>query len=78
MIHQKEAGLPYNLIQKKKNVSIVVSEIRYDGKEFYPGKTTKAQASKIHNLDCKSRTRYICKKCDTPVCPERMEDFHRK
>ncbi|CAI6373989.1 unnamed protein product [Macrosiphum euphorbiae] len=26
----------------------------------------------------KKITRYICKKCDTPVCPECMEDFHRK
>lgn len=60
---------------KEKNFSIAVSEIRYDGKEHYPGKTTKTQAYKCHNLECKSRTIYICKKCDTPVCQECIEDF---
>jgi len=62
--------------KKRKNVSIVVPEIKYDNKGHYPSKTTKSQASKCQNVKCTSRTRYICKKCSTPVCPECMEDFH--
>lgn len=29
-----------------------------------------------HDDQCRSRTRYKCSKCDEPVCPECMENFH--
>jgi len=64
--------------KKRKNVKVPVPEVRYDGINHYPAKTTKKQASRCKDNNCTSRTRYLCKKCDFPVCPECMESYHTK
>jgi len=64
--------------KKRKNVKVPVPEVRYDGINHYPAKTTKKQASRCKDNNCPSRTRYLCKKCDFPVCPECMESYHTK
>lgn len=54
--------------KKRKKVKVTVPEVQYDGINHYPTKTTKNQASKCCNNNCTSRTRYLCLKCDFPVC----------
>lgn len=52
--------------------------IRYDGEGHYPSKTFVKQAPRCHDKKCKRRTRFLCKKCEEPVCPDCMENFHTK
>lgn len=33
-------------------------------------------ALRCHDSQCRSRIRYRCSKCDEPVYPECMENFH--
>lgn len=51
---------------------------RYDGSNHYPKKVSTNHPPRCHDADCKRRTRYICCKCQEPVCPESMENFHTK
>jgi len=64
--------------KKRKKVKVPVPEVRYDGINHYPAKTNKKQASRCKDNNCTSQTRYLCKKCDFPVCPECMESYHTK
>lgn len=50
--------------------------VRFDGKDHYPVKVEAKNAPRCHDVNCRSRTRYFCKKCEEPVCPECMENFH--
>lgn len=53
----------------------ILDDIRYDNMGHYPVKSEKKNASRCHSI-CKKKTRYLCKKCKVPVCPECMESFH--
>lgn len=63
---------------KKKRIIGTIPELRFDDDSHYPKKVPAKQAPRCRDLHCKSRTRYCCKKCNVPVCPECMEPFHTK
>ncbi|KAL4125843.1 hypothetical protein QTP88_010083 [Uroleucon formosanum] len=50
----------------------------YDGYNHYPKKVSTNHPPRCHDADCKRHTRYICCKCQEPVCPECMENFYTK
>ncbi|KAE9545778.1 hypothetical protein AGLY_001321 [Aphis glycines] len=53
-----------------------IPEIKYDGENHWPKKFEMKSALRCHDDQCRSRTRYKFSKCDEPVCPECMENFH--
>lgn len=53
-------------------------EVRYDQICHYPKKTETEHPPRCHDKACKRRTRWKCGKCDEPVCPDCMENFHTK
>lgn len=61
---------------KKKRVIGSIPELRYDGNDHYPAKVPAKQAPRCTDLNCRSRTRFICDKCKVPVCPECMRAFY--
>ena len=66
-------------VKKKRDpIKRAPTHMRYDGIGHYPGKVEAKQAPRCHDKQCRSRTRYICKKCEEPVCPDCMENFHTK
>lgn len=70
--------LAENTKKKRTAPPKVPLEIRYDGIDHYPVKVKTAQAPRCHDRICKSRTRYMCGKCQESVCPECMGNFHTK
>lgn len=78
----KKRGRPSNSVRepppkKIKSWTKVVPEVRLDGMGHYPKKMDLKNPPRCHDKNCERRTRYICKKCDEPVCPECMENFHK-
>lgn len=65
-------------VKKRPAPSKMAQEVRYDGVGHYPGKIETAHPPRCHDKNCKSRTRFQCKKCKEPVCPACMEAFHTK
>lgn len=61
--------------KQRKKVKQRVPDVQYDGIKHYP---VKKQASRCDDDSCTSRTRYLCQKCNFPVCPECMESYHTK
>ncbi|XP_054290788.1 piggyBac transposable element-derived protein 3-like [Macrosteles quadrilineatus] len=51
----------------------VIGDVRFDGEGHYPSKSV---PGRCREKNCKSRTRYKCSKCEVPVCPECMANFH--
>ncbi|GFY54031.1 hypothetical protein TNIN_398901 [Trichonephila inaurata madagascariensis] len=60
--------------KKSKSWTKVDPDIRQDGIRHYPKKKLKNPPNR-HNKKCVRRTRYICEKCEEPVCPECMKSF---
>lgn len=78
---KKKRGRPSDEVQgpKKKRAShIVPKELRLDGGQHYPEKSTESHANRCRDSQCKSKTRFICGTCKVPVCPQCMERFHTK
>lgn len=78
---KKKRGRPSDESQepKKKRVShSVPKELRLDGGQHYPKKSTESHANRCRDSQCKSKTRFQCGTCKVPVCPQCMERFHRK
>lgn len=68
---------PSTLLSKKKKTLLKTPmEIRTDGINHYPTKIPCKNPPRCHERSCIKRTRYACKKCKEPVCPECMEAFH--
>ena len=70
---QAETSAP----SKKKAWVKTAVEIRTNNVGHYPMKKEYKNPPRCHDKNCKKRTRYACKKCNEPVCPECMEEFHR-
>jgi len=62
--------------KKRKSKKSIPLEIRYDNIDHYPLKKVTGQASRCCDANCTSRTRYICGKCQSAVCPECMKSYH--
>lgn len=62
---------------KKKAWTKALREIRLDGIGHYPEKQELKNPPRCHYQNCVKRTRYMCKKCKEPVCPECLESFHQ-
>lgn len=65
-------------VKKKLAPPKMAAEVRYDGLRHYPKKIETTHAPRCHDKSCKRRTRFICEKCEEPVCPDCMENFHRQ
>lgn len=52
------------------------TDLRMDGDQHWPLKKDMKNAVYCRYRNCSKRTRYFCKTCETPVCPECMEKFH--
>lgn len=63
---------------KKRKLSNVAKELRFDNGKHYPKKSEGKFALKCKSESCKSKTRYICGRCNVNLCPECFEDFHEK
>jgi len=63
--------------KKLKSWIKVEPDIRIDGVGHYPKKMNLKNALRCHDKICNKRTRYTCCKCNEPVCPECMENFHK-
>lgn len=64
--------------KKSRVVHHVADELRCDvSAGHWPTKPIKKNASRCH-VTCSSKTRYMCVKCNVPVCPECMDDFHNQ
>ncbi|GBN96878.1 hypothetical protein AVEN_98850-1 [Araneus ventricosus] len=61
---------------KKRKLSNVSKELRFDNGKHYPKKSEGKFALKCKNESCKSKTRYICGRCNVNLCPECFEEFH--
>lgn len=64
--------------KKPTRVMSTPAEIRYDNNNHYPLKTYAKNANRCHEERCHSKTRYICQKCEVPLCPECMCNYHTK
>lgn len=61
---------------KKRKIFTVSNELRYDGGKHYPKKSDGKFALKCKNVNCSSKTRYMCNRCSVYLCPECFETFH--
>lgn len=57
-------ALAENSKKKRTAPPKVPLEVRYDGTDHYPIKVKTSQAPRCHDRRCKSRTRYMCGKCN--------------
>ncbi|XP_046686063.1 piggyBac transposable element-derived protein 3-like [Homalodisca vitripennis] len=74
--NKRKVGRPPSITPplKKRCRPGVLQDVRFDGKDHYP---FKSNPGRCRDKACTSRTRYKCGKCDVPVCPECMENFHK-
>lgn len=53
------------------------TDLRMDGNQHWPMNKEMKNALNCRYKNCIRRTRFFCKTCETPVCPECMEPFHQ-
>lgn len=63
---------------KRRVIKKAPVELRKDGGPHYPKKTENKYAAKCHLFGCKKKTRYLCHRCDEPLCPECFQEFHNR
>ncbi|KAH6945648.1 hypothetical protein HPB50_009397 [Hyalomma asiaticum] len=61
---------------KKRVFNHVSLEKRLDGGRHFPKKSEQKYASRCRSLACRSKTRYLCGRCNVPLCPECFQSFH--
>lgn len=61
---------------KKRVFNHVPLEKRLDGGRHFPKKSEQKYASRCRSLACRSKTRYLCGRCNVPLCPECFQSFH--
>ncbi|KAL3225718.1 hypothetical protein MRX96_025643 [Rhipicephalus microplus] len=47
-----------------------------DGGRHFPKKSEQKYASRCRSLACRSKTRYLCGRCNVPLCRECFQSFH--
>lgn len=52
------------------------NELRLHSGGHYPEKRELQNAPRCRDKNCHRRTRYFCMRCDIPICPECMRNFH--
>ncbi|XP_037576721.1 piggyBac transposable element-derived protein 3 [Dermacentor silvarum] len=76
----KRRGRPSNdsspALIKKRVLHHVPLEKRFDGGRHFPKKSEQKYASRCRSLACRSKTRYLCGRCNVPLCPECFQSFH--
>lgn len=72
----RSATPPESILKKKKPNHHTPSEIRKDGIGHWPILTDIKNARRCHSAACTRKTKYMCKKCKQPCCPNCMEYFH--
>ncbi|KAL3246335.1 hypothetical protein MRX96_057716 [Rhipicephalus microplus] len=51
-------------------------EKRFDRGRHFPKKSEQKYASRCQSLDGRSKTRYLCDRCNMPLCPQCLQSFH--
>lgn len=71
---RKSNSFTQRLPPKKKPTRVVSTpaEIRYDNNNHYSLKRMQKNANRCYEERCHSKTRYICQKCEVPLCPKDM------
>jgi len=64
--------------KKPTRVVSTPAKIRYGNNNHHPLKTYVKNANRYHEERCHSKTRYIWQKCEVPLCPECMCNYHAK
>ncbi|KAL3225719.1 hypothetical protein MRX96_025643 [Rhipicephalus microplus] len=52
------------------------SDSGLDGGRHFPKKSEQKYASRCRSLACRSKTRYLCGRCNVPLCRECFQSFH--
>ncbi|KAL3248776.1 hypothetical protein MRX96_056358 [Rhipicephalus microplus] len=60
----------------KRVLNHVPVEKKLDGGRHFSKKSEQKYASRCRSLACRSKMRYLCGRCNVPLCPECFQSFH--
>lgn len=70
------SGTPPPILKKKKPNHHAPPEIRLGNWGHWPQLIDIKNARRCHSRVCQRKTKYICKRCNEPLCPSCFEYFH--
>lgn len=72
------SATPPGILKKRLPMNRAPDEIRRDPIGHWPKLTGIKNARRCHSPACQRKTKYICKRCNEPCCPDCFDFFHTK